>query len=152
MRALEVLEKGISASQVEKEETEEEIVVVRTPEAAALSRELREETTSSPESGGSGTEEAGYGVTKGVGDGKEEDERGGLKVTPAVTRSQTRRVGFLRDPPAPAGMIMVMARKDGIEDELEEEMCPAELPTCPVSELDTPKHVDEALGGPHARN
>ena len=43
-----MLEKGISASQVEEEEKEEGIVVVRTVEAAALSRELREETTSSP--------------------------------------------------------------------------------------------------------
>ena len=73
-------------------------------------------------------------------------------MTPAVPRSQTRRVGFSRDPPAPAGMIMLMARKDGIEDDLEDEMCPAELPMCPVNELDTPKHVDDALCGPHARN
>ena len=73
-------------------------------------------------------------------------------MTPAVTRSQTQHVGFSRDPTTPAGMIMLMARKDGIEDELEEEMCPVELPTCPVSELDTPKHVDEASGGPHARH
>ena len=41
IRTSEVLEKGISASQVEEEETEEDIIVVRTSEVAALSCELR---------------------------------------------------------------------------------------------------------------